>query len=506
MECKLLYDNVVVGEKLYGGTIEKPIDLDFTLPDYCADIQKILKCNITPMVTMRTVTSDRLEMEGSASVRVFYLDSTGKELKFCEKGVPFSASAPLSRAAQSPVVLAEPKMEYVNCRAVSQRRLDIHGAFSINAEVFDNGRFEYVKGIDEDRIEQKKTPVVLSELSASAAHQFMLSSTLETGSSRPVVENIVRSSTSVRVDDIRNMSGNAIIRGNLLISLLYSSGIENTSLEKIEYEIPFNESIETSSTEGGGIISVTADVCDVEISVKSDSVGENSIISFDARIQSELFIYREREIEIVSDAYSREYNTKIEMKNLYITHLKENIHKNEQSIGKINITEGEVESVIDIWNESASSKFDTNKIYGKYNVCILWRGKDQRIYYTEKNIDFLFPLEIDDDSLKVNSKVKVISVSPEIKNPNEIEIKSVVSIDAKILREKNYKFLSSIFEDEDEKIIKADDNSVIIYFASKGESIWSISKEHLSGLSEIKSENALIEDEIREDQTLIIPL
>ena len=92
MECKLMYGSETIGEKLFSGTIEKPIDLDFTLPDYCADIQKILKCNIKPIITTKAVSGEKLEMEGTVSIRVFYLDSIGKELRFCEKAVPFSVN------------------------------------------------------------------------------------------------------------------------------------------------------------------------------------------------------------------------------------------------------------------------------------------------------------------------------------------------------------------------------------------------------------------------------
>ena len=37
-------------EQIFDGVQECPVDTEYTLPDYCADIQKILKCIVTPEV------------------------------------------------------------------------------------------------------------------------------------------------------------------------------------------------------------------------------------------------------------------------------------------------------------------------------------------------------------------------------------------------------------------------------------------------------------------------
>ena len=44
----------------FEGCQEIPIDLDFSLPDYCPDIQRILKCHVCPNITARNISGDRL--------------------------------------------------------------------------------------------------------------------------------------------------------------------------------------------------------------------------------------------------------------------------------------------------------------------------------------------------------------------------------------------------------------------------------------------------------------
>ena len=64
MDCKMKYDSVTAQETVYDSSEEKAIDVALSLPDYCPDIQKILKCIAEPAVTVKTVVGDRFETEG----------------------------------------------------------------------------------------------------------------------------------------------------------------------------------------------------------------------------------------------------------------------------------------------------------------------------------------------------------------------------------------------------------------------------------------------------------
>ena len=64
-------------EQIFDGVQECPVDTEYTLPDYCADIQKILKCIVTPEVTSVSAAGDSLTIDGCASMHVLYLDAKG---------------------------------------------------------------------------------------------------------------------------------------------------------------------------------------------------------------------------------------------------------------------------------------------------------------------------------------------------------------------------------------------------------------------------------------------
>lgn len=74
MDYALERERIAAGEVIFDGCQEQPVDMDVTLPDYCPDIQRILKCQIYPRITSRSITGDRLMLDGNYTVKIFYLD------------------------------------------------------------------------------------------------------------------------------------------------------------------------------------------------------------------------------------------------------------------------------------------------------------------------------------------------------------------------------------------------------------------------------------------------
>ena len=73
MDYSIKKDYLCACETIFDGLVEQPVDLDFSLPDYCPDIQKILKCQICPQISSRNISGDKLYVEGTANISLIYL-------------------------------------------------------------------------------------------------------------------------------------------------------------------------------------------------------------------------------------------------------------------------------------------------------------------------------------------------------------------------------------------------------------------------------------------------
>ncbi|HBG55425.1 MAG TPA: hypothetical protein DDW99_04100, partial [Ruminococcaceae bacterium] len=181
MDYMLEREKVAVDEVVFDGSQEQPVDMDISLPDYCPDIQRILKCQIYPRVTARSIMGDRLMLDGNFTVKVFYLDPDAACVRCCESGDSYSAEIALKQPADNARVLASPRVEYINCRATSPRKLDIHGAFSLCARVIRQGQSELVSNIAGDDVEQLKSTAAVNQPVGFAQQQFSVDEVLELG-------------------------------------------------------------------------------------------------------------------------------------------------------------------------------------------------------------------------------------------------------------------------------------------------------------------------------------
>ena len=137
MSVELTSRSIGQEETYYDNYVEQSVDCDVTLPDYCPDIMRIIKCTVSTSITGSKLIGDRATADGNAKIRIIYADEKNKV--FCyDQDYPFSRYAELNSALDNAFLSCSAKTEYVNCRAVSKRRIDVHGALSVRFRVLGN--------------------------------------------------------------------------------------------------------------------------------------------------------------------------------------------------------------------------------------------------------------------------------------------------------------------------------------------------------------------------------
>ena len=152
MEHKNLKTSIYSLDKVFNDCAEQPIDIDFTLPDYCPDISKILKCKAVPRISSKSVSGNCVSVEGCATVTVIYCGDDNNISSY-EYLYPFSKKFDVDGDTVGTIIDAKTKCEYINCRAVSGRKIDIHGAVSVNISVFKRNFSEVISDYDDCNIE-----------------------------------------------------------------------------------------------------------------------------------------------------------------------------------------------------------------------------------------------------------------------------------------------------------------------------------------------------------------
>ena len=135
MEFKTNTETIPTSELIYSGVQEQGVELDYILPDYYPDIFRLVRCELSPVITDYSVIGDKLTYELRCDIRILYCGENGSVLQSVEQRQNFSKSLDLGRMAAPAEVTIIPKTDHVNFRAVNKRRLDMRGAVSVRVTV-----------------------------------------------------------------------------------------------------------------------------------------------------------------------------------------------------------------------------------------------------------------------------------------------------------------------------------------------------------------------------------
>ena len=219
---------------------EQLADVDLTLPDYCPNIEKILKCSLIPKIQSKTLSGGQLQVDGVCVVNVLYVESEKKTIRCCEHTVSFSQSFSVRDAGEGNLILTKTKPEYINCRALSPRRLVIHGAFSLYAKVITPQRTELFVPERED-LEVLRQKTAVCDLRSNCQEQFTVSEEISVAD-KPAIESVLYAKADAAVTDAKAVSGKLMLSGDISINLFYLTDIESGETAKLNYLLPFNAS------------------------------------------------------------------------------------------------------------------------------------------------------------------------------------------------------------------------------------------------------------------------
>ncbi len=509
MNYSLSKKAVSVKETVFTGSSEQPIDLDLTLPDYCPDMMKILKCRVSPKILTKSISADRLEIEGSAELKILYVDAVRKSLRCSDHNIPFSASFNMKQNPQNGIVFAKVRTEYINCRALSPRRLDIHGAFSVSAEVICKSETEFPCDIDNNTVQIKKSHAKLSVLEGMAQQQFTLTESVSLGTNNGSIETVLKSDATVIKGECKAISNKVIVKGDVNIRVLYLADINTGQTGIFDYTLPFSEILDADGVDENCLCLTDIELVNHTVNVKNDYAESGTMADFEVKLSVTAMGYRSDEITYIDDAYSTEYELNLLYHQMTLSEMQKSYVESCMTKSTVEIGANSIQSVTDIWCEqcqtSVISEDGNFMVKGKLHMCVLALDNDNMPFYSERVIDFTYPLSKIAENNQVEVVATVQSVSYRINGANSLDFRIETKLSVTVTNTKTVRYVASLTPDTDKPRIKDNPTALTLYYTTEGESVWEIARHYGVDCQQVMEENELTEDTIPCTMMLFIP-
>lgn len=512
MEYVLLKKALSVCEIVFEGSSEQPVDIDFTLPDYCPDIEKILKCTATPYISMKNLSGGNLEIDGVVNIKILYLDSQNKTIRCCEHTSPFSCSFTVKGDTENSVTNISLKTEYINCRALTPRRLDIHGAFTVFTKVIKSGQQEIPEAVQGDDVEQKNSTVPISSLAGLSSGIISINETLDIGKNRPAPQTIIRTELIINRSEPKIAAEKLMVKGEAVLKILYVTDLETGELDTAEFNIPINEMLDISGTSDSDICDMELMVQSYETSLKSDFDDDSTLINFEAKLIVTATVYNEDTVNIVEDVYSRAYELDLIYKQASFKHIVAVVDDEISEKCDINL-DSSISQIIDIYGDSpqCSCEFQPAEgkmlLKGKMTCCILGCDENNIVFYAEKPVEFNREYDIG-NMINPSCKPMVLplNISYRISGEKTLEIRAGISLHATVIESISKRIITEVSADEEQKREHDKTAALTIYYADEGENLWSIARSYCTSVEAIKMQNDITDDVISARGMILIPM
>ena len=485
---------------------EQLADVDLTLPDYCPDIEKILKCTLIPKIQTKTLSGGQLQVDGSCTVNVLYVESGAKTIRCCEQSVDFSQRFSVRDTPESFVILTRTKPEYINCRALSPRRLVMHGAFSLYVRVLSTAMTRLYT--PPEGLESLKRTVSCAGLSAFCQEQFTVSEEIAV-SDKPAIESVLYSKVSANLTDVKAVTGKLMVSGELGLRLFYLTDVESGETARLEYILPFSQIVDCKGVEENTQNLLGCEVMSYDLRLKNDLMSDKPAVALDVKfcLTEEGYVIRDE--EIITDVYSTDFATVPSFENLTVTNAVMPVSESFMEKLNFRVDNGKIGKILDLYADSVTMETAPGEkgmsVSGKINLCMVALDEKNVPVLVERTCDYRHVLSGTEGCGSLTfGKTTPGGISYRLSDDNAAEIRLELKISGGAVKRETIRAVADVQLLEDSPIA-ADNCALTLYFAEADENLWQIAKTHNTRLDLLLAENGLSALTIDSPQMLLIP-
>ena len=342
-----------------------------------------------------------------------------------------------------------------------------------------------------------------------AQQQFTLSESVTLGANTGNIEAVLKSDATVIKGDCRAISNKVMIKGEVNIRVLYLADINTGQTGIFDYTLPFSEILDADGVDENCLCVTDIELVNHTVNIKNDYAENGASADFDVKLAVTAMGYRSDEIAFIDDAYSTEYDLNLIYNQMNLSQMQRSYTESCITKSTVEIGANSIQSVTDIWCEQCSTSAVTEDgnflVKGKLNMCVLAVDNDNMPFYSERVIDFAYPLNKVTENCQLETTGTVQSVSYRINGANSLDFRIETRLDITVIHNHTVRYVNSLTPDTENPRVKDTSSALTLYYASDGESVWDIAKNYAVDCQRVMEENELSDDKITNAVMLFIP-
>ena len=241
MELKKATRSYQLSQVILDKTFEQTVESEFILPDYLAEIVRIVKCMGTPHIVSKQKADQKIILDGYVHFHLLYTSEDGAKLYSFEQSIPFTKQIDAKVAVEGALVETAVKGEYINCRATNPRAISVRSSVSIRVKAVGKAEQTVLSDVSGMGVQMKKERFSATVPAASGQKAFSLEDETDLSLSSPP-EAVLGVDSYLSIDDYKVITGKVILKGECRNHVSYL--LQNNQVESADYTIPVSQIVD----------------------------------------------------------------------------------------------------------------------------------------------------------------------------------------------------------------------------------------------------------------------
>ena len=493
-----------VGERSVAVFSQAYCETDIIVPDVKPDIKKVLQSDAHAVTVNKTCGNNRISVEGRVDISILYL---GEDNGVYSIGTSqnFSHTADAKGVTDAMAAEVEVNAERTDCTVLNSRKLAVRVLIGVDANAVESVYAELCTEVGgNENYEVLQTSVKPFTTAVRTTDKFNVKERVDIPSGKPNVSGVLNMTANIKDCEVKGVENKIIINAVLAVDTVYTGEMSDNNIQYMKHEIPFVEVIEAEGTEEGMILDVRLDVENVYYDICEDGDGDPRVLEIECIVGASAKGYKENEINVIEDMYSTKSAIDVSRDKTTVCRLSGEGNKKE-SLKNTAVISADFPEIMQIYNVTSRPVIGSTEVYDKK---VIVKGvMDGRILYLSNNPDspvnsypysFDFECEVDADGAR-NGMLCDVCMSTEhisynINMGREVEIRTGIKCDVKVISEEEVEYIMSVSENENGEICR--DCCIRLYFAKDNESLWNVAKHYCTTVDSISKTNNIPSDTV----------
>lgn len=517
MSNDLVRERLIIEQKIKNEHTQLLLEGDIIVPDAKPDILVILQNDSSVCIDKTEVTGSRISFSGKLGLQILYLaKGDDKPVHSIALQNPINDFINIEDGNENAWFDVKSTITNIDYKIVNDRKINYKAVLdvSISGErVLPHDIITNITDIPENQL-LKKT-LRLNKSVENKEYQFMVKDELNLPTGKLNIREILQHNIVISNKDIKITNCKTSITGELIITLLYKGDSDDSLIEFVEHELPFNGVIEMSLIKDDMLCDVNIAVLDQYIQVKPNDDGEDRVIDIEVSIGATAKVSAQNSIEILEDAYCINKEIKITKTKIKYPMLVCR-NKNQCPIKEVLTLDESCPDILQIFRVKGVANADDLKIMEDKvivegiidtNVLYVAESDDTPLYSFNAIIPYRQVIETrgSNKNMDVELDITIDHIGFNMLSGREVEVRFLITFNTKITEERETSMITDVeIFDMDKSLI---DNvaSMTVYIVSEGDNLWQIAKKYNTRIDDLVNVNELSdENNLETGQKLLI--